>query len=258
MKVVRGRNFSRVFPSDAGGAFLINESAQKAIGWEDPIGRDFCRWAGAKPAGKIVGVIKDFHMRSLRIPIGPLYIFLDPKIDRNVSIKIRAENIPATLGFIEKTWERFAPEYPFEYSFFDDIFDQDYRAERRLGTIFSVFAGLAILIACLGLLGLASFTAEQKTKEIGIRKVLGASTSGIIVLLSHEFMKWVVLANLIAWPIGYFAMRSWLQNFAYRTGLTVPMFLGAALAAFAIAATVISLQTYRTAAANPADSLRYE
>jgi putative ABC transport system permease protein len=258
MRIVRGRNFSRDFLSDAGGAFLINESAQKAIGWEDPIGRDFCRWAGAKPAGKIVGVIKDFHMRSLHIPIGPLYVFLDPKIDRNVSIKIRAENIPATLDFIEKTWERFAPEYPFEYSFFDDIFDQDYRAERRLGTIFSVFGGLAILIACLGLLGLASFTAEQKTKEIGIRKVLGASTSGVIALLSREFMKWVVLANLIAWPIGYFAMRSWLRNFAYRTNLPLPMFLVAALAAFAIAATVISLQTYRAASANPADSLRYE
>jgi putative ABC transport system permease protein len=197
-------------------------------------------------------------MQSLRYPIEPVFIFLNPHRASFVSMKIKSEHIPATLAFVRETWKRFEPNYPFEYSFFDEIFDQAYRTEQRLVKIFSAFAGLAVLIACLGLVGLASFTAEQKTKEIGIRKVLGASTSGIIALLSREFMKWVVLANLIAWPIGYFAMRSWLQNFAYRTSLTVPMFLGAALAALAIAATVISLQTYRAAAANPADSLRYE
>jgi putative ABC transport system permease protein len=159
---------------------------------------------------------------------------------------------------VRRTWERFAPEYPFEFEFFDEIFDRAYRVERRLGTMFSVFAGLAILIACLGLLGLAAFTAEQKTKEIGIRRVLGASTSGIIVMLGREFMKWVVVANLVAWPIGYFAMRSWLQNFAYRTDLSVSVFLSASLAALFIAAAVISLQTYRAATANPAESMRYE
>jgi putative ABC transport system permease protein len=124
--------------------------------------------------------------------------------------------------------------------------------------MFSAFAGLAVLIACLGLVGLASFTAEWKTKEIGIRKVLGASSSAVVVLLSREFMKWVVLANIIAWPVGYFAMKSWLRNFAYRTSLTVPMFVGAGLAAFLIAAVVISLQVSRAAAANPADSIRYD
>jgi putative ABC transport system permease protein len=124
--------------------------------------------------------------------------------------------------------------------------------------MFGAFAGLAVLIACLGLLGLAAFAAEQKTKEIGIRKVLGASTSGVIALLSRDFMKWVAVANVVAWPIGYFAMRSWLSHFAYRIDLTVPMFLGAALAAFLIAGAVISVQTYRAAAANPADSMRYE
>jgi len=257
LKLVQGRNFSRDYPSDAGGAFLINESARKALGWDNPIGRDFNRW-GNKAAGKIVGVIKDFHMHSLHLPIMPLYIFLNPDNTFYVSVKIRGENIPQTLAFLQKTWERFEPEYPFQYSFFDEIFDQAYRAEQRLGKVFSAFAGLAVLIACLGLLGLASFTAEQKTKEIGIRKVLGASTSGIIALFSREFMKWIALANVIAWPIGYFAMRSWLRNFAYRTSLTVPMFLGAGLAAFIIAAAVISLQTCRAASANPADSIRYE
>lgn len=188
----------------------------------------------------------------------PLSISLDPNSPIRLSIKIRGGNIPETLAFVRKTWERFAPEYPFEYSFFDEIFDRAYRVERRLGMMFSAFAGLAVLIACLGLLGLASFAAEQKTKEIGIRKILGASSSGIIVQLSREFMKWVVVANIIAWPIGYFAMSSWLQNFAYRIPLSAWMFFGAALAAFLIAAIVISLQTYRAASANPADSLKYE
>jgi putative ABC transport system permease protein len=260
LELVRGRSFSRDFPSDAGGAFLINEAAQRALGWDDPIGREFGRKGrdSAEAKGRIVGVLKDFHMHSLRLSIMPLYVFLDPARTIRVSIKIRGGNIPETLAFVKKTWERFAPEYPFEYSFFDEIFDRAYRVEHRLGTMFSAFAGLAVLIACLGLLGLASFEAEQKTKEIGIRKVLGASTPGIIGLLSREFMKWILAANVIAWPIGYFVMSSWLRNFAYRTSLTVPMFLGAALAAFLVAAATISLQTYRAAAANPADSMRYE
>jgi putative ABC transport system permease protein len=258
LKLSRGRSFSRDYASDAGGAFLINESAGKALGWDDPIDREFTHNQRSKVTGRIVGVLKDFHMHPLHLPIMPLYIFLDPAKTNRVSVRIRGENIPATLAFVRKAWERFAPEYPFEYTFFDEIFDRAYRIERRLGTIFSVFAGLAVLIACLGLLGLAAFTAEQKTKEIGIRKVLGASSSGIVVLLTRDFMKWVVAANFVAWPVGYFAMQSWLRNFAYRTSLTVPMFLGAALAAFLIAAAVISVQTFRAATANPAESMRYE
>ncbi len=259
LELVRGRYFSRDNAADANGAYLINESALKALGWdEDPIGHEFGLTHEGVARGKIVGVLKDFHMHSLHLPIMPLYIFLDPARTSRVSIKIRGGSIPETMAFVRRTWERFAPEYPFEFSFFDEVFDRAYRVERRLGTMFSAFAGLAVLIACLGLLGLASFTAEQKTKEIGIRKVLGASSPGIVVLLSREFMKWVVAANLVAWPIGYFAMRTWLQNFAYRIDLTVPMFLGAALAAFFIAMTTISFQTYRAAMANPARSMRYE
>jgi len=260
LELLRGRSFSRDFPADAGGAYLINEAARKALGWDDPVGREFGRKGheSAEPRGKIVGVLKDFHMHSLHLSIMPLYIFLDPARANRVSIKLRGGDITAALAFVRRTWEKFAPEYPFEYSFFDDIFDRAYRVERRLVTMFGVFAGLAVLIACLGLLGLAAFTAEQKTKEIGIRKVLGASTAGVITLLSRDFMKWVLAANVVAWPIGYFAMRSWLGNFAYRIDLTVPMFLGATLAAFLLAAAVIGLQTYRAAAANPAESMRYE
>jgi putative ABC transport system permease protein len=260
LEISRGRNFSSAFPSDIGGAFLINESAVKALGWRDPVGRAFNR--NDKTGGTIVGVIRDFHMHSLHLPIMPLYIFDNPKVTGfgsiNISIKIRGEHIPETLANIRKAWESFAPEYPFEYTFFDEIFNRAYRAERRLETMFSVFAGLAIFIACLGLIGLASFTAEQKTREIGIRKILGASSSAIIFMLSHEFMKWVVVANLMAWPIGYLAMRSWLRNFAYRTNLSVPMFLGAALATLVIASAVIGLQTYRAATSNPAQSMRHE
>jgi putative ABC transport system permease protein len=260
LELVRGRSFSRDFPSDAGGAFLINEAAQRALGWDDPIGREFGRKGrdSAEAKGRIVGVLKDFHMHSLHLSIMPLYISLDPARANRISIKLRGGDIPAAMASIRRTWEKFAPEYPFEFSFFDQIFDRAYRTERRLGTMFGAFAGLAVLIACLGLLGLAAFAAEQKTKEIGIRKVLGASTSGVIALLSRDFMKWVAVANVVAWPIGYFAMRSWLSHFAYRIDLTVPMFLGAALAAFLIAGAVISVQTYRAAAANPADSMRYE
>jgi putative ABC transport system permease protein len=260
LELLRGRSFSRDFPSDAAGAYLINEAARKALGWDDPVGREFGRKGheSAEPMGRIVGVLKDFHMHSLHLSIMPLSIFLDPARANRVSIKLRGGDIPAALAVVRRTWEKFAPEYPFEYQFFDDIFDRAYRVERRLGTMFGVFAGLAVLIACLGLLGLAAFTAEQKTKEIGIRKVLGASTAGVIALLSRDFMKWVVVANIVAWPIGYFAMRAWLGNFAYRIDLTVSMFLGAALAAFLIAAAVVSLQTYRTAAANPAESMRHE
>jgi putative ABC transport system permease protein len=260
LKLVRGRSFARNFPSDAGGAFLINEAAQRALGWDDPIGREFGRKGrdSAEARGRIVGVLKDFHMHSLRLAIMPLYISLDPSRTNRISIKLRGGDIPAAMAFIRRAWEKFAPEYPFEFSFFDEIFDRAYRTERRLGTMFGAFAGLAVLIACLGLLGLAAFAAEQKTKEIGIRKVLGASTSSVIVLLSRDFMKWVAVANFVAWPIGYFAMRSWLSHFAFRIDLTLPMFLGAALAAFLIAGAVISFQTFRAAAANPADSMRYE
>jgi len=255
LKLAEGRNFSREFPSDAKGAYLINESAQEAIGWEDPVGRDF---GGPRRVGKIVGVLKDFHQHSLHLPISPLSMSINNSSARYLSVKIQGGDIAGTLGLIEKAWKKFQPEYPFEYSFFDEIFDRTYRGEQRMETMFRLFAGLAVLIACLGLVGLASFTAERKTKEIGIRKVLGASSSGVVVMLSREFLRWVLVANLIAWPVGYYAMRSWLRNFAYRTSLTVPMFLGAALAGFAIAAAVIGLQTYRAATANPADSIRYE
>lgn len=260
MKIVMGRNFSPEFPSDHRGAFLINETGLKALGWEEPIGKEF-RLLG-KRRGSIVGVVSDFHIQSMSQPIGPLALYLKPSTQswnrRYLSIKIRSEDIPGTLKDIENTLHRFAPGYPFEYSFFDDVFDQTFRADQKMGILFRIFAIVAILIACLGLFGLSSFSTEKRTKEIGIRKVLGASASGIVLLLGREFLKWVMLANLLAWPVGYFVMNEWLKNFVYRTRISAGIFLLSSVLALGIAAITVGFQTLKSATADPVRSLRYE
>ena len=258
LKLVLGRNFSREFPSDAKGVFLINESAAKALGWDTPLGKEFSHWGNENPAGKIVGVLKDFHMHSLHQEIKPLYIFHKTDISSYVSIKITGENIPGTLAFIKETFKTFSPAYPFEYSFFDEIFNRAYKSEQKIGRLFSTFTLLTIFIACLGLFGLASFTAEARTKEIGIRKVLGASIPNIIGLLNQEYVRKVILATLIAWPLGFYAMSKWLQNFHYRISLGIFPFLASGLLALVIALMTVSFQTFRAAAVNPVDSLHYE
>jgi putative ABC transport system permease protein len=256
IQIVQGRNFSRDFPSDERGAFLVNETAVKVAEWESPIGRKFAHWNGAK--GEIVGVIKDFHLRSLHSPIEPLYVFLNPRDFSNISVKIRSTNIPATIEYMERMMKKFAPSTPFSYSFFDEVFERAYFTEQRMGQVFGAFAILAIFIACLGLFGLTVFAAEQRTKEIGIRKVLGASITKIFLLLSKEFIRWVLLANLIAWPVAYFVMNKWLQNFAYRINIGIIAFLLAGGSALLIAYLTVSYQSIKSARANPVDSLRYE
>lgn len=175
-----------------------------------------------------------------------------------ISVKLRPENLYVTLRAIEKLWKRMEPAYPFHYVFLDESFDRLYRSEQHMGQIFISFTLIAILIACLGLFGLASFTAEQRTKEIGIRKVLGASVSSVVLLLSRQFTKWVILANVVAWPIAYFAMNKWLQNFAYRIRLEVWMFILSGVIALIIAILSVSTKAVKAAVANPVDSLRYE
>ena len=182
IEIVKGRNFSREFPSDR------NETAAKALAWENPLEHELIHWSGNK--GKIVGVTKDFNFHSLHREIEPLYLYFEPKV-RNyfLSVKISGNNIPETIDFLEEKISAISPEYPFEYKFFDEIFDNTYKEERRMESLFSVFALIGICISCLGLLGLVSYTTEKRTKEIGIRKVLGATVFGIVLMLSKDFIK---------------------------------------------------------------------
>jgi len=190
--------------------------------------------------------------------IQPLILHYNPPLFRYAMIRISGMNVPQTIGFLEKLWGRFAPEYPFGYHFLNEDYDLIYQNERRMSEIFKYFTLLAIFISCLGLFGLASFMAEQRTKEIGIRKVLGATVSGITVLLSKEFTKWVLAANVIAWPVAYFAMSKWLKGFAYRADISLLTFILAGALALFIAMLTVGYQAIKAAVADPIDALRYE
>lgn len=257
MELVAGRSFNRESTADANN-FLINEEAAKYMGMKDPVGQRLEFWG---IEGTIIGVVKNYHHVSLHREIMPHVFSISPRNYgslRFIFIKIAAANIPDTLGYIKEATTAFAPAYPYEYSFLDQGLEDLYQTEQKLGKIFSVFAFLAIFISCLGIFGLASFTAERRTKEIGIRKVLGASFSHIAMLLSREFSRWILLANVIAWPIGWYAMHKWLQNFAYRTGLNPLLFVAAGLLSFAIAALPVGYHAIKAAMADPIESLRYE
>ena len=261
LEMVEGRYFSKDRPADRN-SVILNETAAAALGMENPVGKRIIRGSlssGGSEFFTIIGIVKDFHFESLHRKIRPLAVYLLPAEDASyASVRVRADNIPRTLAFIANKWNAFVPGKPFEYFFLDDDFDRLYKAEKKVGQLFSAFAVLAVLVACLGLFGLASFTAEQRTKEIGIRKVLGASVPGIVTLLTKEFSKWVLLSNLIAWPVAYFAMNLWLQNFAYRTRIGPWVFFLAAFAALFIAVITVSFQALKAAAANPAIALKYE
>ena len=262
MEMREGRSFSRQFLTDSV-AMIVNETGIRAMGLEEPVGKIVnYDWEAGVPF-HIIGVIQDFHFTSLRSAIEPMiYLMLGGIFGSGnpnyAFVRIRPENMPQTLQYMEQAWERYETEREFQYSFVDELFARLYRSEERIGHILEVFTVLAVCISCLGLFGLASFMAMRKTKEIGIRKVLGSSVLGIVVLMSKEFFQWVVIANLIAWPIAYFGMSRWLQGFAYRTGIGFSTFLLAGSMAVFIALITISYQAVRAALANPADSLRYE
>ncbi len=257
IEMAAGRNFSREFSTDAQEAFVINETAAQRIGWtsEEAVGQSF---QYGRRKGKIVGVVKDFHFESIHQMISPIMFEIDPSNYNQISVRLRPENVPQTMAAIEKMWSEYRRNYPFDYYFIDERFDQLYRSEEKLGQIFGVFSILAILIACLGLYGMASFTAEKRTKEIGIRKALGAPVGNIMFLLSKEFTKWVLVANVIAWPVAYLAMRRWLHSFAYRIDIGIEIFLIAGVMAFWISVLTISFQVIKAALNDPADALRYE
>ncbi|MBD2699239.1 ABC transporter permease [Spirosoma sp. BT702] len=260
MKLVQGRDFSRNFGSDSSG-IILNEAAVQVFGFKNPIGKRVWRYNDAQLKERktftVVGVVKNFHFESLRRNIGALSMFLDSNSGA-ASFRLSSNDLPALIKQIEAKWRQVAPGQAFSYQFMDDSFNQLYRAEQRIGTIALTFAVLAILIACLGLFGLAAFMAEQRTKEIGIRKVLGASIPNLIGLLSKDFLKLVLIAILIATPIAWYMMNQWLADFAYKIEIEWWMFALAGLLAIGIALATVSFQSIKAALMNPIKSLRSE
>ncbi|MFO7445784.1 MAG: ABC transporter permease [Ignavibacteriaceae bacterium] len=270
IELVEGRNFSQEFGTDSS-AIILNQTAVKQLGYQDPVGKKIYTWVtgGRLIDYNIIGVVKDFHFESLRQDIGPL-CFVPGGNDAVssarsqyrsaglISFRINTASLPSILKETLAKWESLSASLPFSYRFMDESFNEVYRTEQRIGIIALLFSSLAIIVACLGLFGLATFLAEQRTKEIGVRKVLGASIMSIIIMLSKEFIKWVVIANIIAWPLAYYFMNKWLQDFAYRIDISWWLFIAAGVAALAIALLTVSFQAFKAATANPVESLKYE
>ena len=258
LNIVHGRDFSEEFGSDANGAFLLNERAVREFGMDDTILNTRIGF-DEDNLTEVVGVVEDFHFESLQEAIAPLAIRLSSGNHNDLSMKIRPKDVQGTMDLVRSTWKRFEPDRSLQYYFIDERFDRMYRNEERVSRLVSAFAFLAIFIACLGLLGLASFVAEQKTKEVGIRKVLGSSVANIVLMLSRRFFVWVLVANAIGLPVAYYLMtQHWLPEFAYRMQLGPMLFLASAMISIIIAVVTVSYQALRAAVANPADSLRYE
>ncbi len=246
-----GRNFSKSIKADDSIAFILKEPAEKMIGW---LGKDF-QYGGTR--GKVIGVVKDFHFESLHEPIVPV-VFFPSSGYRALSVKIAGSDMQQGIAHLERIWKEFLPHRPFEYVFLSQQYQQLYESEKKQGQLFTVFSGLAIFIACLGLFGLATFNTLQRVKEIGIRKVMGASMTHILTLLSKEIVILVLFANVLAWPVAWYFMGRWLDGFAYRIDLPVIVFILSTAAALLIALITVSSQTIKTAMTNPAKTLRYE
>lgn len=251
------------FPKDAGGdqrVLVLNESAVKILGLDEPVGKKLIRDRRGAPI-PIAGVIRDFHFRSLHHSIDPLIINVmgpDAWGGREISVRLKTDRIRETIAFLERTWKRFTENQAFEYEFFDDHYDDLYRVELRTNSIFAAFSIFALFIAGLGLLGLSAFMAEQRTKEIGVRKVLGATSTGIVILLFRQFGRWIILSTVLAWPLAFFLMHNWLRSYAYHVPLGIGAFVPSFLFAVLVVLLSVGFQTVKAARANPADSLRYE
>ena len=246
--LLQGRAFQQ---GEHGKACLINETALKNYGWEDLDEKKFDEFP-------VVGVVKDFHLSSMHSPMEAVSLVLNTDRPSTLNLRIRPENIGATMEFIRKAWHEVSPQTPFEYQFYDDWYDSLYRGEERFASTIRLFAVIAFLITCLGLLGQTIHICMNRTKEIGIRKVVGATVPGIVLLLTKQFTRWVLIANLIAWPVAWYVMNKWLQNFAYRIDMSWWMFVLAGGLALVIALLTVSTQAIRAATANPVESLRYE
>jgi putative ABC transport system permease protein len=263
IELAAGRMLDRSMPSDAAGAVLVNEPAVRNLGWASPAEalNGEIVLGGDEAPRRIIGVVRDFHYMGLQSPIEPLVIQYFRAGGRPVgyfTLSVAAGGLRETIRFAERTWSGLFAEYPFEYFFMDDDFQRFYGKEERLRQMIGVLTFLGIFITGLGLWGLSSLSTEQRVKEIGIRKIMGASVPGIILLLSKDFLTWVLAANAIAWPVSYMVLRNWLRNFAYRTDVSPLVFIFSAAFALTVALMTVTLQARRTARANPVESLRYE
>jgi len=259
LDIIAGRGLSETMPTDSTNSFLLNETAVRQLGWSqlhEALGQELS-WSDGRRTGLVVGVVRDFHIVSLQERIEPIVFFIASNYNY-LSVKLRASGTRRALAHVQQTLAAIAPQLPFEYFFIDENFDRLHRANEQLAQTITAFSLIAITIAGLGLFGLAAFSAEQRTKEVGVRKVLGATVPGIASLLSRELVKLVLLANVLAWPVAYFAMNKWLQNFAYRISIEWWVFLLAGGLALLIALLTVSTQAIRAALANPVESLRYE
>lgn len=270
IEVVEGRGFSKEMPTDVTDALMINEAAVQRLGWDNPIGKKikvllnpFDDLSGYTPL-RVIGVFRDIHQRSLYSVINPTfvqYIKNEGPIEnraRRLSVRLETTDLSGTMARIEQKWKEVYPDYPYHSFFLDDFFDRLHGAEEKLGKIFRTFTLMAIIIGCLGLIGLASFTAEQRTKEIGIRKVLGSTVGSIVIMLCRKYIYLVIVANAVAWPIAFFAMKKWLQNFPYSVNIGLITFILTALLSLIIALFTVGFQSIRAARKNPIESLRYE
>ncbi|MCP4723778.1 MAG: FtsX-like permease family protein, partial [bacterium] len=261
IEMARGRFFSEDFPGDDH-SIILNEEAVRYFELNEPVGKKITVWGFDSREFTVIGVVKDFHYESLHSPIGRMALALSGShpiwIDQYVSVKVRPDKIAETIRFIENEWEKVSAGLQFKYSFFDEEYESRYNSEMLVGKVAFLFSGLAIFISIIGLFGLAAFMAAKRTKEIGVRKVLGATVPSILNLISKEFIILIFIANIIAWPAAYIMMNSWLQQFAYRIELGFSIFLISSLIAFSIAIITVSYQSMKAAYTNPVDSLRYE
>jgi putative ABC transport system permease protein len=260
IKMREGRFYSEQYPSDETGAYVINEAAEKGMGFQSAVGKEIFVW-GRK--GRIIGVTKDFNFGSLHDLIEPVILRIPDPNQRNIfyrelSVRVNPRSVQESLDYLKETWKSFFPDQPFSFYFVDESQNANYLTEQRMADIFKYFSILAIFIACIGLYGLTAFMIEQKIKDIGIHKVLGANVTKIVFMLSKKYMLWIIISNAIAFPAAYYFMNKWLQDFAYRVGMSWWIFILAGVIALMIALTTVSIQAVKAAMANPIESLRYE
>jgi len=267
LKIIAGRDFSKEMGTDADHAYIINETAAKLMGFKSPeavIGQPLYwhPWDGNNPdslkTGAVIGVVKDFNYKSLYDQVEPTVIQIYPQAAWKVAVKVKVAGIDKTIEQVKKVWTGFSPDFPLEYKFLDENFDAMYKSEDKLKSLLWLFTGVAIFVGCMGLFGLAAYTAERRKKEVGIRKVLGASVEGVVMLLSRDFIKLVLISLLIASPLAWLLMKRWLQDFAYRINISAWVFVIAGLTAILIAFLTVSFQAIKVAVTNPVNSLRSE